>query len=153
MGIFKENLTKGKEFEKYVKTLFSPQHFIINDRNQKDLTKLRTKVKSDDNPDITIRYIKTLKLFSVECKFRSQIHNNSIHWASPNHIQNYQNYESMYKIPTFIVIGLGGTPTKPEKMFCLPLKKAKYPNLYISFLDQYERKPDKMFFWRNGSLE
>ncbi|MCX6685730.1 MAG: hypothetical protein NTV10_03630 [Methanoregula sp.] len=52
------------------------------------------------------------------------------------------------------MIGLAGKPSKPEYMFCLPLEVAKYPELFPSVLDKYEREyTDKPFFWRDGVLK
>lgn len=51
-------------------------------------------------------------------------------------------------IPVFAVIGLSGTPSHPENVFCLPLEVAKYPEIYRSILEKYARDPpDKPFFW------
>jgi hypothetical protein len=57
-------------------------------------------------------------------------------------------------IPVFIVIGLAGKPNNPEFVFCLPLEEAKYPELFPSILDKYEREPqDKPFFWDTKNKE
>ena len=48
---------------------------------------------------------------------------------------------------------LEGNPQKPERMFCIPLENAKYPELYPSVFEKYERDPDNMFFWKNGILK
>jgi hypothetical protein len=50
------------------------------------------------------------------------------------------------------VIGLGGDPDYPERMFCIPLAEAKYPTLYDSVFERFERDPEKPFFWKNGYL-
>lgn len=51
-----------------------------------------------------------------------------------------------------MVIGVGGEPNNPAKMYCLPLNEAKYPELFPSYLEKYEREPDKLFFWKNNKL-
>lgn len=147
-----ENYNKGIEFEKYILDLFSPDYFKIHDITRDNSKNINRRVESDSNPDLTIKHIKTSKLFSVECKFKSQTFKNGINWAKKYKIQNYKNYESTHNRPTFIVIGLGGTPTRPERMFCLPLKEAKYTNLFMSLLEQYERSPNKPFEWKNENL-
>lgn len=152
---FKENEDHktGVKFEIYVSKLFSRKYFDIEDWTKDSSKSLNRRVKSDSNPDIKFSYIKTKELFSIECKFRSKPFNNSINWAKDYQIQNYRNYESKNKIPTFIVIGLGGRPDNPQRMFCLPLRDAKYTNLFMSFLENYERPPDRMFFWKNRNLK
>ncbi len=151
MSTFEDNLRTGIIFENYVKDLFPPQIFQINNRNTNLSLPTHKKQPSDNNPDITIRDLKTLDLFNVECKYRSKIYN-KIHWAKLKHINNYIKFDQMYKNPTFIVIGLEGSASSPERMFCLPLKNAEYTNLYISFLKSYERSPKEPFSWINGTL-
>ncbi|VVB54271.1 Uncharacterised protein [uncultured archaeon] len=147
-----ENYTKGVDFEKYVVSLFSKEHFKINDWTRDNSKNLDQRVESDSNPDLTIRYLNTNELFSIECKFRSYALNNNITWARPDQIMNYQRYEHENKIPTFLVIGLGGIPDDPKRMFCLPISKARYTNLFMSYLENYERPPYRMFFWKNRTL-
>ena len=56
------------------------------------------------------------------------------------------------KIPFFVILGLRGTPRSPEYVFCIPLSKAEYPELYLSVLKKYNHDPDKNFFWMSGAL-
>jgi len=59
----------------------------------------------------------------------------------------------MRKHPFFVVAGLAGDCQKPKQMFCIPLKEAKWQELYPSVFMKFERRPpDKQFFWRNGVL-
>jgi hypothetical protein len=148
-----ENYTKGVDFEKYVISLFNEEYFRLHDWTRDNSGKIDRKVESDSNPDLTIRYIKTNELFSIECKFRSELYNNAVEWARPDQIINYLNHSLRNKIPTFVVIGLRGSPDKPKRMFCIPIEEARYPKLFISFLEKYERDPHKSFFWKNKNLQ
>jgi hypothetical protein len=38
-------------------------------------------------------------------------------------------------------------------MFCIPIEEVKYPELYPSVFEKFERNPDKRFFWKNGMLK
>ncbi|VVB95100.1 Uncharacterised protein [uncultured archaeon] len=141
MRFFTETTMMGKCFEDCVKFLFDPEYFSI----------LHTSDNSD--PDITIEYIPTQESFCIECKFKSQLYNNTLSWAKSDLIQNYKTFEYENDIPTFIVIGLGNKPCKPGRIFCIPLKDIKYTKLYLSFLEHYERQPpDKNFVWKNKNL-
>lgn len=152
MVINDENYEKGIVFEEYVKNLFNPEYFSLYAYTH-DSSKFGIRAESDSNPDLTFRYIRTQERFGVECKFRSELYNNAINWAKSRQIGNYRRYENEDNIPTFIVIGLGGSPNRPKRMFCIPLMEIRYTKLYLSFLEQYERPPDKMFFWKNKSLQ
>jgi len=51
------------------------------------------------------------------------------------------------------VIGLGGKARKPKRMFCIPIKEAKFPALYTELIEKFERSSKKKFFWKNGVLK
>lgn len=146
------NHVKGFAFEKYVANLFDPGYFIINDWTRDSFDILQRPVESDQNPDLTMRYNPTKELFSVECKFRSSAYNDKVNWARDDQIKNYLSYAAKNRIPTYVVIGLGGSPDNPNKMFCVPIEDAKYPELFLSMLRNYERSPSEMFYWKNGKL-
>lgn len=133
----------GRCFEDFVKSLFNPVDFSIVHRSD------------NSNPDFDIEYIRSGEIFSVECKYNSQIpQSNKIHWANREHMSHYQDFASWYSRPTFIVIGTGNKPCTPERIFCIPLENIEYCSLHVSFLKDYERlPPNKPFFWRNRNLQ
>lgn len=152
------NYNKGVDFEKYVAGLFN-EYYAIKDWTRDNSDKRSgIKVESDKNPDFIVRYKPRDEVFAVECKYRSYVIWNErikdyvINWAYPAKIQAYNAFSKREGIPVFIVIGLAGSPDKPETMFCIPLEEARYPDLYPSILEKYERPPEKNFFWRNGQL-
>jgi len=151
------NLSKGHDFENYVAHLFKLKNDYFGiyewttDHSDK---RAGIKVESDSKPDFLIRYKPENEYFAVEAKWRAypfysqNIRDYVVKWAEPYQIINYQMYSKKMNIPVFIAIGLAGTPHNPEFMFCLPLEEAKYPELFRSILEKYERKPpNKPFFW------
>ena len=147
-----ENYEKGIIFEKYVVNLFDQTYFNVSDWTRDNSKHLNRKVESDQNPDITMRYIPTNELFSIECKFRSSTYDDKVSWARDDQIKNYLSYSIKNKRPVFVVIGLGGSSDNPNRMFCVPIAEAKYPDLFISMLRKYERSPSQKFFWKHGNL-
>ncbi|VVB95057.1 Uncharacterised protein [uncultured archaeon] len=147
-----ENYDKGVEFEKYVINLFNPKYFSIADWTRDSSGKHDIRVESDSNPDLTVRYLPTNEKFSVECKFRSNLYDGKLRWTYGQKIEDYRQYARENNIPTFIAIGLGGYPDEPDRMFCIPLEAAKYPELYPSIYEKYERDPRKQFFWKRDML-
>lgn len=132
----------GNYFQEHTENLFDKNFFRIIDRS---ITK---------DPDLVIEYILTKEKFCVECKFNSNTPlNNKLHWTDRKHMSHYQSFAYYHNIPTFIVIGLEGMPTNPKRVFCIPLNKIRFCNLWMSFLEQYERKLNQKFFWKNGNLE
>jgi hypothetical protein len=110
-------------------------------------------VESDSNPDLTIRYKPTDEKFAIECKFRSNLYKNKLCWTTYGKLKQYNVFAYENAIPTFIVIGFRGEPHNPERMFCMPIEEVKYPELYPSVFEKFERNPDKRFFWKNGILK
>jgi hypothetical protein len=106
----------------------------------------------------TSNKIRVVERFAVECKYRTNpsVSQKSgkpvISWAKPYQIENYKKFSQKRRMPVFVVIGLGGRPDSPDVMYCLPLQEAKYPELFFSLLNNYEKDPESTFFWRNGFL-
>jgi hypothetical protein len=151
-----ESLDKGHDFENYVANLFKLRgdYFAIEHWSTDHSDKRSgIKVESDSQPDFLIRYNPTKEHFAVEAKWRAHTYYNKkirdyvIKWAEPYQIKNYQQYSKKNNVPVFVVIGLSGKPNNPALTFCLPLKEAKYPDIFRSILEKYERDPEKPFFW------
>lgn len=158
------NKEKGYLFERYIISLFegnnrpNKKYFEVADWTR-DIDKKTTGVlvKSNQNPDLTFCY-NNKNYFAIECKFRTDFTYSFEHeckvlkWSYPSQIKRYQDFQKERNIPVFIVIGVGGEPNNPQKMYCLPLNEAKYPELFPSYLQRYERNPKKLFFWKNNKL-
>jgi hypothetical protein len=56
------------------------------------------------------------------------------------------------KVPCFIVIGLGGSPGYPNSLYCIPIEKAKYPELYTKVVMNYYHRPGTPFKWNGKTL-
>lgn len=156
------NYHKGADFERYVAGLFTQksEYFAIHDWTRDNYDKSTgLNVESNTNPDLVIRYKPTNEKFAVECKYRSgfyrsqKINGPVVKWASPDQIRRYNAYARANSTPVFVVIGVGGSPKNPKMMFCIPLEKAKYPEIFPSVFENYERPPDRTFFWRRGMLK
>lgn len=148
-----ESVEKGNDFENYVASLFDNRYFSIVQWST-DITRKHDKfVESDAGPDFTIRYIPNNEIFYVECKFRSNLYEGKLHWSNPQQLKRYQDFDIENRHPFFIVIGFGGDPSDPERMFCIPLEETRYPALFPSVFEKFERKPEKNFFWKNGILK
>ncbi|WP_292491692.1 hypothetical protein [Methanoculleus sp. 10] len=157
-----KNYHKGVDFEEYIAGLFTRRsdYFAINDWTRDNYDKSKgIYVESNTNPDLVIRYKPTNEKFAIECKYRSGFYRSQkvagpvVKWASPDQIRRYNAYSKSNQIPVFVVIGVRGSPKNPEIMFCIPLEEAKYPEIFPSILDKYERDPKKTFFWRDGVLK
>jgi hypothetical protein len=157
-----QNMRKGHEFESHVASLFTMKkdYFSIvqwtTDHSDK---RQGIRVESDSTPDMVIRYKPKDMVFAVECKWRANSYYNNqtrmhvVKWAEPYQIRQYQKFSEEHSVPVYIVIGLGGEPSNPEDMFCLPLSMAKYPELFGGLIERFRRpSPNTPFSWRDGTL-
>jgi len=156
------NYQKGTDFEAYVAGLFTRRsdYFAISDWTRDNYDKSKgIYVESNTNPDLVIRYKPTNEKFAVECKYRSgfyrsqKINGPVVKWAAPDQIRRYNAYSRSNRLPVFVAIGVGGSPKKPATMFCIPLRDAKYPEIFPSVFEKYVRDPGRTFFWRDGMLK
>ena len=136
----------GKVFEDHVEKLFSQKYFRLVEKTHSFKTNKERYVESSKNPDFIFEYTPTRDHFAVECKFRTQLNQKGqLEWSYPAQLKRYQEFAMQHKIPVFIVIGLAGEDE--DYMFNIPLSEAKYPALYESVFEKYERDLEKPFFW------
>lgn len=76
---------------------------------------------------------KSSHLFAVECKYRSYLTEN-FEWTSQEKIHIYNAYARERKIPTFVIFGIGGTPSAPDEVIIAPLDKLQQPNITAKYL-------------------
>ena len=146
---------KGQEFEKYIQDLFNREYFKIKRWRKSKAIPKDTFISDISLPDLELIYIgKKQYLFAVECKWRRSFYYNKIEWASPEQIEKYLEFEMKRAMPVFIVIGVGGLPSNPEKLFVTPLcNLANYPIVKEDQLIQHKRKPTRRFFYNTVQLK
>ena len=147
-----ENIEKGKKFEQFVINLIDLNYFKINNYNRDNYNSLHVKIETDSDPDITIRHLDTNQLISLECKFRQNMYNNKIRWAFAYQIRHYNEFSVKNNRPTFIVIGLGGYPDRPDKLYCIPLEHARLTNLDPSAIEKFKKPLYSKFTWQHNTL-
>jgi hypothetical protein len=132
------SLKKGYEFQKYVETnLFPFPIYSVDYRTSHydDSPTLR-----DKQPDFIFRpnYRKSQR-FAIECKYRSNlIICNDIFKVST--LDAYFKFQEQKSIPVFIVLGVGNSPSSPDRIFVFPLRKGVvYPMMYKERIEAFER--------------
>src|SRR3989344_3882865 len=150
---YKRRQYKGISFEGYVEDLFNKQEWRIAESNA--YRKLGRWVESYSNPDFVFIHRKTNKRMAVECKYKSVSpkEDGRFFWAYEDQIENYQNFSAKTATPVFVVMGIGGRPKNPKKIFLAPLPLVKYPDVKMDYLQKFERDPRKSFsFNGDGNL-
>jgi hypothetical protein len=118
--------TKGREFESYVAGMFPTRDFEILQRADLEGSKI---------PDLYIKDLKMREKFWVEAKWRRRLYNEKYKICDANRLESYKTFQASVKPETvFMVLGLGGEPSTPNEVFCLPVSKIEYPELFLSRL-------------------
>ncbi len=148
----KINYLKGYDFEKYVISLLDEKDWNIENLTRDISEEVGRHVKSDSDPDVTVKNLNTGKILSIECKYRSKFYIDrnkpGILWAKSYQIKQYNNFQQKNGHPVYVVIGVGGSPSKPENIFLIPLYRLKYPFANEDYLKKFEIiPPDKKFIF------
>jgi hypothetical protein len=150
-----DHFEKGWHFEQYVIQLFNKDNFHVHEWRKSE--KLVDKVLLQDcaNPDLEFIFSRKQKYhFAVECKWRKEFVKGKINWATYKQIDTYRNFENRNRIPVFIVIGIGGEPSSPERLFVTPLCNIElHSEVYETELIPYKRKPTSKFFFDTVQLK
>lgn len=149
---YAENKQKGDDFEAYVVGNFDKDYFTLKEwRSDKYVDGVYP--VSNHFPDLEIEFNfnakKVKDVFAIECKYRSNFFNDSIKWAEDYQFKNYNDYAIKLKIPVFVIIGVGGMPSKPFDIYIIPLSDMIGPTISKPELGKYKKNKSKReFYWR-----
>lgn len=137
-----DNLAKGDAFEEWVVAHFSRDLFDVVERSS---DKPRDPRKY--GPDVLLRYVGPKsggELFYVECKWRQSL--GKYGYCSEQNLDNYRGYaagtlaQSQHTaLPVYIVLGVGGEPSSPERVYVIPLAKAQAGYVDEDDLESFRR--------------
>jgi hypothetical protein len=136
----------GLEFEKYVVLKFSKEHFSLKNWAGDKYVEGRY-AETSTQPDLLLDLKVSGKTYplAVECKWRRKPGSDFIQFANEGQLQRYQAFEIDKKIPTFIVLGVGGTPSSPEAVYIIPVKRFSKYVQYMDNLKSYKRSGNRNF--------
>jgi hypothetical protein len=139
---------KGRLFENWVTSKFAKQYFILKEWRS-DKFHQGMFAESNKWPDLVFNMITASHNveFAVECKWRSLFKNNRIEWARNDQITNYREYQKLSGNPVFVVLGVGASPSNPEKVYIVPLKDISSKYLTLDFLNSYQMNHSYNFFY------
>ena len=145
---------KGRLFEEYIISLFNERHFKVKE--------YRMAVKAINGNLRFDHYLPDLELifmgmrnhkFAVECKWKKSFFRGHIKWADQKKINIYKKFQNDERAIVFVAIGIGGEPSKPERLFVTPLDMV-CNKTWISESDllEFNRKPTRRFFYDTVQL-
>lgn len=150
LAFYKRRQYRGASFEGHVESLFRRQDWRLVEDNS--YRKLNRWVESYSHPDFVFIHRKTNQKIAVECKYKEKEYERIL-WAYEDQIEHYQDFSAKEKMPVFVIIGIGGRPKNPKRMFLAPLLLVKYPDVKMDYLRKFERDPKRPFLLdNNGSL-
>lgn len=138
-AVFGDTYAKGDLFEQYVYRRFFKENFTVvcSTPSKDDLDGMGS--EACRNPDYQFRCKQTKEPFWVECKYRSDtFEDGTIQWCEKWQLKRYKEIREETGIRTYIIIGLGGSASNPERIFCLDLDTTKYNKLFRSSYEPYE---------------
>ncbi|MDI9868590.1 hypothetical protein [Flectobacillus roseus] len=131
---------KGEAFEKYVVQKFSRNLFKVKEwRGDKFVN--GQYAETTTYPDLTLEFNfrDVTQTFAVECKYRSDYYRDGIEWCKPYQLENYRHYAQRFRMPVFVVIGVGYSPYEPDELYVIPLKALHQTFVSRSFLKHYQK--------------
>lgn len=125
-----ENERKGQQFEDYIISRFATVDYSLIEKVN-DYTSRHHATERSKYADLVFRKEATKEQFAVECKYRSGWIQSkgkpALTWVEQRKIDDYNQFSSERDIDVIIVFGVGGTPSKPEEVFALPLRMLQKP--------------------------
>jgi hypothetical protein len=105
------------------------------------------------NPVIELELKRPNTAFAIECKYRSNFYYGTIDWAKDYQISNYKRYAAEKNIPVFVMIGVGGAPANPNRLYVIPLQHIHTNVLTREELHPYERLNKANFYFDAKTME
>ncbi len=152
-GAPQDNHAKGVEFEEYVVSRFGTKSWTIKDwRGDKGVNGRYAEANTYPDLEMKLKVKDAEYVIAVECKWRSSFDSEGkIKWSYPDQIKRYNSFAAARNIPVFVFIGVGGTPSKPGKLYIVPLKELSSHYARQSDLSKFEVKTQRQFFYDASS--
>jgi hypothetical protein len=142
-----ETIDRGLEFEKFVQSRFNPAQYRLLDKRSAGLYPLTNK-----DPQLVYQVQHHHRCFAVECRFRERDYRNKFTWAENFQLEHYERFQEKTRMPLFIVIGIGGLPSKPTNVYVIPFSHiSNTTTLELSRFKEYERSNADTGFFFDGA--
>jgi hypothetical protein len=138
----------GYDFEKFVVQKFDRKHFKVKEwAGDKYVEGIYA--ETTQHPDLLLELAAhdAKYLLSVECKWRKEFRNDFVEFANEAQLKRYQKFEEEKGIPVFVALGIGGTPSKPEQLYVIPLRFIKTTTLHKDQLERNQKDVATDFYY------
>lgn len=146
---------KGQAFENYVVHKFSKKYYTLKEwRSDKYSNGRYAEANTYPDMELTLHLGKNDYTFAVECKWRSGFRDNgTLTWADEAQIARYRKFADQHLMPVFIILGVGGEPSYPAQVYCIPLRALKYTEVRKDYLEQFKHDMSRSFFYEAKTEE
>ena len=128
----------GNDFEAFAITLFDDACFELSHRTPTHSETNGQFVPSMIWPDLRFKDRMHGVSFWVECKFRSYtMSDGSITWCTDAQLRRYRDTQRKTRCPVYILIGIGGKPFNPARLYLVSLNDARWTVLYKRTYSQH----------------
>lgn len=116
------NKKKGDEFEAFVINKFDPNYFKFKAwRSDKAIDGYYPESNKYPDLEFEFRHNSYSAKFAIECKYRSDYNSGYVEIANYKKLEDYRNFEKANRMQVYLVLGVGGEPSKPKDLYLIPL--------------------------------
>jgi len=134
-----ELFKKGTEFEAFVVKRFNTDEFtLIEWRSDKNIDGIYPIMSRFPDLEFYYQNRNDCHQFAIECKWKEHFYKESI-ILNGYQLENYLHYETVTGYTTFIIIGIGNTPSNPNSVYILPVRTITKTRLHEFDLEIYRR--------------
>jgi hypothetical protein len=141
---------RGDKFEAFVTTLFKKKYFRLLEWRGDKRSPHGQLPESSMHPDLEYAF----KLgqrearFAVECKWRERFSaDDTIQWSYPEQVARYRAFSVEKQVPVFVVLGVGGMPQDPQRLYVVPLERLAGEVVDRAQLEPYEKAKRSQFYF------
>ncbi len=140
------NLETGIKFEKFVVPRFNIDYFTLLEwRSDKEIDGIFPFTSIFPDLEFYFQSLSESFYFAVECKWRAGFYKDCIEFKNYQ-LENYLRFEAITNTPTFIILGVGGKPDRPEEMYVTPLREMQSSMHSMTLLPYKRSNPFEPFF-------
>lgn len=144
-----DNDQLNRVFEAYIADKFDREEYrLVHWRRDKKLRK--TSSPEDYLPSLSFQLSDNSSIqFAIECQFSSSFTNTNAIRVSTQEIDKCYLYQQNNNRPMFVILGVGGSPEKPERIYVVPLNDIPRQQEYLpaSYLSRYRKLDLKSNFF------
>ena len=132
-------MIKGDTFVRLVQGMIPDDEFVLMHANPRRYDAEGRTMEEAKDPDFRYLHHRSGRMLWIECRYRKDTFYDKVQWSTPAQLNRLRNFQKDVEPETvYVIIGLGGTPERPDHIFCVPLNDAIYPAPPLNKLKEFE---------------